>query len=113
MGEFAFVFRGRDHTKHAQLQRELVDRWAAWMQELDRQGRLTNPGQPLEDYGRRVVGRGRTVHDGPFAELKDLVNGFIVIAASDLDEAVELAKGCPIFDDDGSVEVRPVLHRSL
>ena len=112
MGEFAFIFRGRDRTKPAQLQREMIDRWAAWMKELEQQGRLTNPGQPLEDSGRRVIGRGQTVHDGPFAELKDLVNGFFVIAASNIDEAVEIAKGCPIFDDDGSVEVRPVLQRS-
>ncbi|HEU5067096.1 MAG TPA: YciI family protein [Sphingomicrobium sp.] len=110
MGEFAFVFRGRDRTRPAQLQRELLERWAAWMKELDQQGRLTNPGQPLDDSGRLVIGRGRMITDGPFAEAKDLVNGFIVIAAVDLDEAVEIAKACPIFEDDGSVEVRPVLQ---
>jgi hypothetical protein len=113
MGEFAFVFRGRDRTRPEQLQRALVNRWAAWMKELDQQGRLTNPGQPLQDTGSRVVGRGRVVNDAPFAEIKDVVNGFLVIAAHDLEEAVEIAKGCPIFDDDGSVEVRPVLQRSL
>jgi hypothetical protein len=110
MSEFAFVFRGRDRSGPAELQRELVARWAAWMKELDSAGRLTNPGQPLDDTGCRVVGRGKLVTDGPFAETKDLVNGFIVIAAADLEEAAEIAKGCPIFDDDGSVEVRPVLQ---
>jgi hypothetical protein len=110
MGEFAFVFRGRDRSGPEQLQRQMVARWAAWMTELHQQGRITNPGQPLDDTGCRVVGRGRVVHDGPFAEIKDVVNGCIVIAARDLDEAIEIAKGCPIFDDDGSVEVRPVLQ---
>lgn len=46
--------------------------------------------------------------DGPFAEAKDLIGGFTLIEARDLDHAVELAKGCPIFEFDGGVEVRPI-----
>ena len=48
------------------------------------------------------------MRDGPYAESKDVVGGFIVIEAGDLDEAVELSKACPILDVGGSVEVRPV-----
>ena len=58
--------------------------------------------------GRLVSGKQKAVSDGPFAEVKDLVNGYIVIEARDLDHAVVLAKGCPIFDDGGAVEVRPI-----
>ena len=46
--------------------------------------------------------------DGPFVETKDIVNGFAVIEARDLAQAAELAKGCPILDVDGSVEIRPI-----
>jgi hypothetical protein len=35
--------------------------------------------------------------------------GYSVIAAADLDEAVALAKGHPIFDDGGVIEIRPIL----
>jgi hypothetical protein len=49
------------------------------------------------------------VHDGPFAEAKDLVNGYVVIETATIDAAVALSKGCPILDDSGSVEVRPLL----
>ena len=47
--------------------------------------------------------------DGPYAEAKDLVGGYTIILAKDLDEAAELSKGCPVFDRGGSVEVRPVM----
>jgi len=37
------------------------------------------------------------------------VSGILVVEAASLDEAATLARGCPILDLDGSVEVRPVL----
>src|SRR5262249_27491208 len=64
---------------------------------------------PLERSGRLVKGRQKVVTDGPFAETKDVVGGFTLIEAGDLDQAVELSKGCPIFETDGAVEVRPVM----
>ena len=48
------------------------------------------------------------VTDGPFAEAKDLVGGYLLVTAQSLDQAVELAHGCPILEVDGSVEVRAV-----
>ena len=55
-----------------------------------------------------VSGKQKIVHDGPYAEAKDVVNGFTLIDAKDLAQAVELSKGCPILEAGGSVEVRPV-----
>jgi len=46
------------------------------------------------------------VTDGPFAEAKDIVGGYLVVTAKDLAEAYEIAKGCPAPDEGGSVEVR-------
>jgi len=40
--------------------------------------------------------------------VKDLVAGFTLIEARDLDEAVRLSVGCPILEGGGSVEVRPI-----
>ena len=52
--------------------------------------------------------------DGPFAEAKDVVGGYTLIEARDLDQAAELSKGCPIFEvDGGAVEVRPVMKMSM
>ena len=57
----------------------------------------------------RVTPSKTHVVDGPYAEAKDLVNGYVLIEAATIDKAVELSKGCPIFTDGGSVEVRPIL----
>ena len=46
--------------------------------------------------------------DGPYAETKDIVLGFIIVEARDLGEATELARGCPMLQGEGSVEVRAV-----
>jgi hypothetical protein len=48
------------------------------------------------------------VTDGPFAEAKDIVLGFMLVEARDLAEATELARGCPMLDGAGTVEIRPV-----
>src|SRR5262245_24750883 len=48
-----------------------------------------------------------SVTDGPFAETKEQVGGFILIEAKDLNEAIRLASRIPVLRF-GAVEVRPV-----
>ena len=60
----------------------------------------------LDAKGKVVRKKGVT--DGPYAETKDIVLGFIIVEARDLAEAAELARGCPMVVGDGVVEVRPV-----
>jgi hypothetical protein len=88
--------------------RAQTEKWFAWFKDLKATGSLKNPGHPLEASGKVVQGVQKTVKDGPYAEAKDLVGGFITVEARDLDHAVELSKGCPIFEVGGSVEVRPI-----
>ncbi|HZS51978.1 MAG TPA: YciI family protein [Bryobacterales bacterium] len=66
------------------------------------------PGRRLEDSGKVVTGPKKLIKDGPFAEAKDVVAGYIVVQANALAHAAELAKGCPILEVGGSVGVRPV-----
>jgi hypothetical protein len=81
----------------------------SWLQDLATRGHVKDQGQPLEPTGKVLTGKEKSVTDGPFAEAKDLVGGYSIILAKDLDEAAELSKGCPVFDRGGSVEVRPVM----
>ncbi|KAA6459126.1 hypothetical protein DYQ86_17825 [Acidobacteria bacterium AB60] len=108
MSEFAFLFRGRDTTASPEQMQRTMEKWTVWFKQIEGQGRLREPGHPLEHAGRVIKGRERIVTDGPFAEAKDVIGGYIVIEAKDLDHAAELAQGCPIFDVGGSVEVRPI-----
>ena len=113
MSEFVYLFRTNLTEQQAAMgtperAQQSMQRWLAWIRELEAKGHLKNPGQPLAVEGRVVRGSKKVVTDGPFVELKDLVLGFIVIEARDLDEAVELSKGCPMLAGEGSVEVRPI-----
>jgi hypothetical protein len=83
------------------------------MKQLTEKGHIKDIGQPLEYAGKLVKGKQKTVTDGPFAETKDIVGGYTLIEARDLDQAVELSKGCPIFEVDGAVEVRPVMKLNM
>ncbi len=55
----------------------------------------------------RVRGGEVTLFDGPFAETREMLAGFYLIDANDLNEAIQLAAGIPPARY-GSVEVRPV-----
>jgi hypothetical protein len=111
MNEYVFLYRGANRGGSLEEMQQRMQKWMAWMKELAEKGHMKNQGHPLERSGKLVKGRQKTVLDGPFAETKDAVGGYTLIQARDIDEAVELSKGCPIFDaETGCVEVRPVLQ---
>jgi hypothetical protein len=108
MSEFTFLYRGRDTTASPEQMQKTMEKWRAWFKELSEKGHIKDIGHPLEDAGTVVKGKQKTITDGPFAEAKDVVGGFTLIEARDLQQATELAKGCPILDVGGSVEIRPI-----
>ena len=108
MSDFTFLYRGRDTTASPEQMQKTVQKWRAWFKELGDNGHLKDIGHPLESAGKVVQGRQKMVTDGPFAEAKDVVGGFTLIQAQDLEQAAELSKGCPILEGGGSVEVRPI-----
>ena len=83
------------------------------VQAAGRSGHIQNPGHPLERTGKLIKGSQKTVTDGPFAEAKDVIGGYTLVEARDIDQAVELSKGCPIFEVEGAVEVRPVMKMNM
>jgi hypothetical protein len=108
MSEFTYLFRGRQTSGSPEERQQHLEKWVAWFKDLGAKGHLKNPGHPLEGTGKVVSGTQKIIKDGPFAEAKDVVAGFIVVEADDLAHATELSKGCPILEVGGSVEVRPV-----
>ena len=108
MSDFTFLYRGRDTNASPEQMQKTMEKWRAWFKDLGEKGYLKDIGHPLENAGKVVNGKQKAVTDGPFAEAKDVVGGFSLIQARDLDQAVELSKGCPILDVGGSVEVRQI-----
>lgn len=98
--------------------REALDRWNAWCDALAEGGSL-QAGNTLAPEGRIVAGAGsRRVVDGPFAEAREVVGGYFLLAASGIEEATAIAEQCPLLPYGMVLEVRPVagachLARSL
>ncbi len=111
MEKFMFLFRGGDtHVHIAKDSKEVkayIQSWMIWMQGLGQKGILAG-GEPLQTTGKQVNGKNKVVTDGPFMEAKEMVGGYLIVNAKDINEAVEISKGCPIFEENGKVEVRPV-----
>jgi len=114
MAEFIYLYRNSTKARNAAMgtpeaRQKSMERWMAWLGDLEKKGHVRSGGQPLESTGKIVKGGTRAIVDGPFAEAKDVIGGYSIIIARDAAQAAEFAKGCPALDDpDGSVEVRPV-----
>lgn len=109
MKEFLFLFR-RDYktAENQPTPEELkahLEHWQTWFNELSKKGILARPTQRWDGVGK-VIERGKSATNGPFAEIKESIGGMIIIRAHDYDEAVKIAQGCPVFELNGSVEIR-------
>jgi hypothetical protein len=110
MANFMFVYRHGTDSFGKMTPEEMqqhMQKWHTWMNEGLQKGWMVHTGDGLKKEGRVVDAR-KLVTDGPFVEAKEIVGGFSIAQAETLDEAAELAKGCPIFLRGGSVEVRPL-----
>jgi hypothetical protein len=114
MSKFMYLFRGggivvQPPPSPAVLGAHLA-KWTEWIGALAKAGHAEAVGTgPLGNGGKTLSGSSKTLTDGPYAEAKDLVSGVLIITADSLDMAVELARGCPVFEYGGSVEVRPLM----
>jgi hypothetical protein len=107
MSEFILLFRrdNKDDTISPEQMQELGKKWWTWRNELEAKNKIAAVGNRLSKAGR-VVNAKNVVTDGPYAEIKEVLNGYMVVNAGDFDEAVVVAKGCPILQMGGNVEVR-------
>jgi hypothetical protein len=116
MEDFVLLFRQPDTYNYNLSQSNIetaMKRWDKWFNDLEGDGKLVNAGIQLGLKGK-VLKAGGVVTDGPFVEIRERLNGFIVVKAESLDDAVTLAHGCPILDIDGTVEVRPFfIHEQM
>jgi hypothetical protein len=89
------------------MQRSL-ERGIEWIRAMKASGHFVG-GDPLGETGLVLRGtHGRQKSDGPFVEGKEIVAGYVLIAARNLAEATEVARGCPGLERNASVEIRPI-----
>jgi hypothetical protein len=107
---YMLLYRSSEWYKtlsHEELQK-LINQNKAWFERLTLQGKA-KPGRALERTGAIVSGKnGRFVMDGPFAESKEAIGGYLVLDVETIEEAIAIAQGSPGLAYGGSIEVRPV-----
>jgi hypothetical protein len=110
MSQFVFLYREAGTPSPKELEARMA-KCLVWFKDLEQKGHLALYGHPLNRTDGRVVRDTKgTVTDGPYAETKDIVIGFSVVEAKDVDQAVKLAAACPLVEAGCLIEVRPVLQ---
>ena len=111
---YLLLFRNSGPETHQHLspeqRQQLVIRWNAWYDGLAAQGKAVE-GQPLELETRMVSGpAGARVVDGPFAEAKEAIGGYVKLMVSGLEEATEIAQQHPGLAYGLVIEVRQLAY---
>lgn len=108
---YILLFRGHDWDRGltAEQTQEVLDRLDAWIDGLVRRGQVKG-GSPLDRSGTIISDdQSSVVKDGPFAESKEAIGGYLMIEAENFEAAVAFARKCPTLKLGIQIEVRPVL----
>lgn len=112
MKEFVLIFRNSANPdakpSPEQMQKVLTD-WMNWMGSIAAQEKLADQGNRLSMSEAKTVKPNDVITDGPFTEIKEFINGYIIVKVDNIEEAVSIAKDCPILMIGGNVEVRAVV----
>ncbi|HYM83545.1 MAG TPA: hypothetical protein VEY67_05300 [Candidatus Dormibacteraeota bacterium] len=95
--KYVLVYRGGGMPEGEEAQRQVLAAWEAWFGRLG--GALADPGNPAS-RSRSIASDGSVSAEG-----RPTISGYSILSAGTLDEAVELAKGCPVLTSGASIEV--------
>jgi len=113
MKEFVLIFRLKEISDFRPTPEQMQERMN-WLAGISSQSKLLDKGNTLLPFAgsAKTVKSNKEVTDGVYTENNEFVSGYVVVKSKTIDEAVEIAKGNPIFDQvGGNIEVREVLKR--
>ena len=108
MADFIYLFRGGEEAPEDEMEARMA-KWQAWMSTLSEKGQLKG-GAPFEEDATVLRGTDKTESQGTVGGPDDEVGGYLVVSCKDRSEAVESAKGCPMFEVNGAVEIRATME---
>src|SRR6266581_2199385 len=98
MAKFMYLFRSNPaayRLMSPEQMQQMTKKWMDWKDTMEKGGHIHQLGERLDGTGKVVRGKAKAVTDGPFVEVKDSIQGYMLVEAKDMDQALELAKGCP------------------
>lgn len=84
-----------------------INQWQDWIGGIAAQGKFLSTNRL--GFEGKTLKPNSVIVDGPYAEVKEIVGGYILVKATNIDEAMKLAEDCPILNIGGHVEVRNVM----
>ena len=99
MNQFLIIVRGSDHsTATPEKMQARMNAFGNWVQNVLK-GAYVGCA-PLEDFNARLLTSKKDIAtDGPFMESKEMISGYIVFTATDIEAATELTKECPLLNE--------------
>jgi hypothetical protein len=112
MKEFLLLMRTQgdcSETMSPEFHRAHLQKMIDYIGNLESAGKLIG-AQPLSMNGAMLQGKGTTYKDGPFIESKEVIVGYFVFRAKDMEEASAIAREHPLLEDDPTarIEVREI-----
>jgi hypothetical protein len=110
MKEFLLIFRADYNTMPKASPEQMqasTQKWMNWIAGIAAQGKLSDRGNRLVSSGKVLKSDG-IISDGPYTEIKESILGYSLVKAMSIEEATELANGCPVLSFGGNVEVREI-----
>lgn len=87
----------------------LANAHMSWAIKLAEAGHLIS-GDGLHEKGVLITGKDCVIKDGPYLESKEIIGGYYLLQADDLQTIIELAKECPTHLYGGTTEIRSIME---
>jgi hypothetical protein len=98
MAQYLFVYHGGGKPETEEEGEKAMAAWGAWFESIGE--KIVDPGKPV-GMSTTVHGDGSVTDDGG----PNPTSGYGIFEAANLEEAISIAKGCPLLSDGGSVEI--------
>jgi len=103
MAKFLFVYHGGSHPETPEESQQVMQAWGDWLGNMG--AAAVDPGNPVGMSSTVNCDRSVTDNGG-----SNPASGYSIIEANDKNDAIEKAKGCPVLEASGSVEVAEIIE---
>ena len=110
MQKFILLFRGSDvylPDQSPEALQQLTDQMMIWVGGLMHRGQHVS-SEKFKRTGQQLSGIPQTMQDQPYGDPTERLGGCTIILAADMDEAIAIAKACPILSSHASIEIRSI-----
>ena len=109
MQEYLLLIHGSGYKDESpEMLKKHMEKYINWMNRLVEKEQFVK-GHRLDNSGHFLVDKETIISDGPFLEPKEIIGGYIIIRAIDLNAATAIAQACPLSDE-FQISIRPMFN---